>query len=97
MGGLPFKYRLFARIAGVNVDSLAKVWTWLDGKKSVIGLILTATGGLALYLPAVAVQFPNAKWIVVTAGIIQTVNGLLHKAYKAKYNEEHVDTLPLKK
>lgn len=89
--GLPLKYRILARLAGVNMDMLSKAWTWLDGKKSVIGLLLTATGGLAFFIPQVAAAFPNAKWIVVTAGVVQGINGILHKAYKMRYNEEHVD------
>ena len=78
------------------MNMLSKLWEWSDGKKSIIGLVLTGIGGLALYLPAVSAQFPNAKWIVVAAGVVQVVNGLAHKAYKARYNENHVDTLNLK-
>lgn len=91
MSGLPLKYRLLARVAGVNVDILSKIWAWMDGKKTVLGLILTATGGLAAFLPMVAVQYPGARWIGATAGVVLTVNGLLHKAWKMKYGEEHVD------
>lgn len=68
---------------------LSNLWTWLDGKKTYIGLLLTALGGLATFIPQVALQFPNAKWLLATAGAVQFINGLLHKAYKAKYNEEH--------
>lgn len=70
---------------------LSNIWAWFDGKKTFAGLVVTAIGGLAVFTPQVAAAFPNAKWALVAVGVTQFLNGWAHKAYKYKYNEEHVD------
>lgn len=72
---------------------LSNIWAWLDGKKTFIGLLLTALGGIANFLPQLAIQFPNAKWIVIAVGVTQFLNGWAHKAYKYKYNEEYAQNI----
>ena len=88
--GLPFKFKLLGKLLGVDMSGLANFWSWLDGKKTYFGLLLTALGGLATFVPQVALAVPQAKWVLASAGVIQFLNGLLHKAYKEKYNEEHL-------
>lgn len=72
------------------MNFLSSIWSWLDGKKTYAGLIVSAIGGLAVFTPQVAAAFPNAKWAVVAVGVTQFLNGWAHKAYKYKYNEEFV-------
>jgi len=87
---LPLKLRIFAKLAGLDMKFLAGIWSWLDGKKTIAGLIVSAIGGLAVFTPQIAAVFPNAKWAVVAVGVTQFLNGWAHKAYKYKYNEDYV-------
>lgn len=68
---------------------MSNLWQWLDGKKTLVGLIITAIGGLMTYFQLLTASYPNAKWVVIGLGVAQFLNGWLHKAYKYKYNEEH--------
>jgi len=90
MSGLPWKYKILARLAGVDTTMLANLWKWSDGKKTWVGGVVTALGTVAALVPQLSELFPNAKWLVVVGGAVQTINGLAHKAYKARYSEEHV-------
>jgi hypothetical protein len=86
---LPFKAKILAKLLGLDMKFLSGLWNWLDGKKTYFGLFLSALAVLAEFWPQVAAAFPNAKWVLVGAGVIQFLNGWAHKAYKYRYKEEH--------
>jgi hypothetical protein len=66
-----------------------KIWAYLNGKKTVIGAILTIIGmigdQLAVLLPVLLSPAEAVQYI----GIATTVIGGLHKLYKFVYKEEH--------
>lgn len=67
----------------------SNVWDWLNGKKTVIGAVITAVGVVAGYLPAVLAFFGvEAVHIATVVGVVTAIVGLLHKAYKWIYKEE---------
>jgi hypothetical protein len=68
---------------------LNKIWKFMNGKKVVVGAILT----LISLLPQVAALLPvfgvEPQVAIGIAGGLTTLIGLLHKAYKFIYKEEH--------
>lgn len=67
-----------------------KVWTYLNGKKTLIGAILTVLGmigdQLAVLLPVLIGPAKAVQYIGISTAVI----GALHKLYKFVYKEEHV-------
>ncbi len=71
---------------------LNNIWKWLDGKKTYIGASITIVAYLVAGIPLVAGLCTTtvcAATIAKVAGIGLTIVGLLHKAYKFVYHEEH--------
>lgn len=68
---------------------LNKVWAYLNGKKLLIGAILTVISlvgeQLAVLLPALLPPATALKY----AGVATAIVGILHKIYKFIYKEEH--------
>lgn len=86
----PWWMKLGAVTIGVPMGFLTGLWAWLNGKKTVIGAILTAIGVAVGYMPAVLAFFGvEADKIVTIVGVATTVVGVLHKIYKWIYKEEH--------
>lgn len=87
--GVPFKIKILAKLAGVNMKVLASVWDYMNGKKMYFSFLLALLSAIAAFWPMVATTFPNAHWVLVGAAVIQFLNAWAHRAYKALYNEEH--------
>jgi len=76
---------------------LIKVWTWLDGKKLIIGGILSIIQLLAAFAvglgTTLSAMFPATSKVVIYAlaasSFLFTASGLLHKAWKKVYHEDH--------
>ncbi len=68
---------------------IGKVWTWLSGKKLVIGTIISLVSDVVSALP-VLLPFvvKDAAQVAHIFGVSLTVLGLLHKGYKYLYHEE---------
>ena len=66
---------------------VGKVWTYLDGKKVVLGAILVILGTVAdqasIFLPTILPPAKAAQYI----GVATAVVGGLHKIYKWYYKE----------
>lgn len=60
----------------------ASAWNWSNGKKTAIGLVMTAVGVALFWTPAA----PAAKEIV-SAGVTLTLVGLTHKCAKKEAND----------
>ena len=69
---------------------IIKTWTWFNGKKTLLGAIITAAAygaaGIGIILPAFGV---DAIIVAKYAGIATMILGIMHKAYKYIYGEEH--------
>lgn len=88
--GPPWWVKLSALGVGVPMSFLNGLWAWLDGKKTVVGLIITVAAQVAGYLPAVLPFFGlEAQQVATIVGISATVLGVLHKVYKWLYKEDH--------
>lgn len=88
--GLPLWVRITAPLVGVSTEMLTKIWDWLNGKKTVIGAVITAISVTATQLGVLLPLFGvDAVLVAKIIGIATTVVGLLHKAYKFIYKEEH--------
>jgi hypothetical protein len=69
---------------------LTKFWEFMNGKKVVVGAIITFLTVVAGYLPAVLAFFGiGAVQVAQYVGIATTVVGIAHKIYKFIYKEEH--------
>lgn len=87
--GPPLWVKLAALAAGVPMGFFNGIWTWLNGKKTVIGAIILALTTVAGYLPSVLDFFGVADLqIAAIVGVVTTVLGILHKLYKWLFNEE---------
>jgi hypothetical protein len=69
---------------------MGAILSWLNGKKTTIGAIITVVSSLVatagVVLPVLGIDAVHAaQWV----GYGVTIVGLLHKAYKAIYNEDH--------
>lgn len=72
------------------MDFFTKIWDWLNGKKTIVGAIITAAAVIATYIPGLLAFFGVADVkIAAIIGVATTVVGLLHKLYKFIYGEEH--------
>lgn len=88
--GPPLWLKLLAPLAGVSGAMFTKIWDWLNGKKTLIGAIITALAAIAGALPVVlAAVGVNAVLIAKVVGIATMVVGIAHKVYKFLYKEEH--------
>jgi hypothetical protein len=88
--GPPWWMKLGATAIGVPMGFLTKFWEYMNGKKTVVGAIITAVSVGIGYLPAVLAFFGvDAVQIATYVGIATTVVGILHKIYKFIYKEEH--------
>ena len=66
-----------------------KFWTWVSGKKVVIGAVISVASEIVNNLPVLLPVFvQDANEVTRIFGIGLTVVGLAHKAYKYAYNEE---------
>jgi hypothetical protein len=66
-----------------------KIWTWLDGKKTIIGAVITAISYLAAGLPTLLPGFGLEPSVVgKIVGVSLLVVGLLHKGFKLKYGSD---------
>jgi VIT1/CCC1 family predicted Fe2+/Mn2+ transporter len=69
---------------------IGKIWDWLNGKKTIIGAIITALAFVAGALPAVLTAFGvSAVLVAKVVGISTTVVGIAHRIYKWLYKEDH--------
>jgi len=88
--GPPWWSRIAGPAIGVSMDQLQGFWDFMNGKKTVVGLIITALGFAAGFVPALlAALGVGAVTVVKVTGILTTVLGVAHKIYKFVYNEEH--------
>jgi len=67
---------------------IGKIWTWLDGKKTLVGAVLVILGvvadQLSVILPALLEPSVAAKYVGVATAVI----GALHKVYKFIYKTD---------
>jgi hypothetical protein len=88
--GPPWWMKLGATAIGVPMGFLQKFWDFMNGKKTVVGAILTA---LSWILANAGVVLPffhvDAAHIAGIVGILTTVVGIAHRIYKWLYNEDH--------
>lgn len=72
------------------MDFLNKLWAWFDGKKTIVGAVITALAwaatNAAVILPVLGV---DTVLVAKIGGILLTVVGVAHKIYKFLYKEEH--------
>ena len=71
---------------------IGKVWNWLNGKKTLIGGIITLVAYVAGGVPLIAGVCSSEACLVTVAkavGISTMIVGGLHKVYKFIYREEH--------
>ncbi len=90
--GPSLKIRIFARLAGVPMDKLKAIWDFMNGKKTIVGAIITLVAYLVAGIPLVAGLCTSAVCLATVAkvgGIGLTIVGLLHKGYKLIYREDH--------
>ena len=81
--------KVFLSRIGVPVTMFAKLWEFLNGKKTVVGAVITAVSVAATYLLPVLTFFGvDPAKVGVIVGVVTTVVGVLHKAYKFIYKEE---------
>jgi hypothetical protein len=82
--------KLFLSRIGVDTTMLTKIWDFMNGKKTIVGAVITAVSVGATYLPAVLAFFGvDAVKIATYVGISTTVVGVAHKIYKFIYKEDH--------
>ncbi len=75
---------------GVPMGWLSGLWTWLNGKKTIFGAIITAVAFIASGLGAILPLFGlSAVTVAKVVGIALTIVGILHKIYKFIYKEDH--------
>lgn len=85
--GPPWWLKVAALTLGVNMQ---KFWDFMNGKKVIVGAIITVLGVIAGYIPVVLPFFGvDAALVVKIVGIATTVVGVAHKIYKFLYKEEH--------
>jgi len=85
--GLPWWIKLAALTLGVNMQ---KFWDFMNGKKVVVGIILTVLGVTTGYLaPTLTFFNVDPALVVKVVGIATTVVGVGHKVYKFIYKEDH--------
>jgi hypothetical protein len=88
--GPPLVAKLWALANGVPMTFLSSLWKWLDGKKVIIGAIITTLSVIASSLPAILAAFGlEAVQISTIMGIVLMVVGICHKIYKFIYKEDH--------
>jgi hypothetical protein len=69
---------------------MQKIWDYLSGKKTVIGVVITVLATIAGVLPPILqVVGVDAVLAAKVIGIATTVVGLAHKVYKFIYKEDH--------
>jgi len=66
---------------------VGKVWTWLDGKKTVFGSVLAILGTVAEQLSVILPSLLGPAKAAQYVGVATAVLGALHKAYKFYYKE----------
>lgn len=66
---------------------MSGIWSFLNGKKTVIGAVITIVGYLAAGLPLLA-PLVAAATLTKIVGASTLVLGLLHKVYKLVYGVE---------
>jgi hypothetical protein len=82
--------KLFLSRIGVPITMFTKFWDFMNGKKMIVGGVITSVSLAIQYLPAVlAFVGVDAAQVGVYVGVATTVLGLLHKLYKFVYKEEH--------
>lgn len=85
--GLPWWLKVAALTLGVNMQ---KIWDFMNGKKVLVGVIVTVLAWLAtnaaVILPVLGV---DAVLVAKISGVLLTVVGVAHKIYKFLYKEEH--------
>lgn len=87
--GDKLKMLLVSKITGVPMGFLAGIWKFMDGKKTIFGLVVTALSAIAAVVPAVLAVFGIAAVkVAAVVGVFSTVIGALHRAYKFFYKEE---------
>jgi hypothetical protein len=86
--GPPWWMHLAGPAIGVPYAMLTKVWTFLNGKKTVIGAVITLVAYVVGGLPLLAAFLP-AVTVAKVVGVGVFVVGALHKVYKFVYREEH--------
>ncbi len=88
--GPPVWMKFAALVVGVPMGFLSGLWAWFDGKKLIVGSIITVVATIAGALPVVlAAVGVGAVTVAKVVGVATTILALLHKLYKFVYKEEH--------
>ena len=70
--------------------NMQKIWDWFNGRKTIIGAVITILSTLAGVLPVVlAAVGASAVLTAKVVGIATMVVGVAHKIYKFIYKEDH--------
>jgi hypothetical protein len=86
--GDKLKLVLISKFTGVPMGVLQKFWEFMNGKKTVVGLVITALAKVALVVPALFAVFGASAQAGVVVGVITAVVGVGHKIYKFLYHED---------
>ncbi len=92
VAGPPWWMKLGAIAIGVPMDWLKGFWDFMNGKKTIVGAVITVVAYLAGGVPLIAALCTTAVCVATVAkvgGIGLTLVGILHKVYKFVYREEH--------
>jgi VIT1/CCC1 family predicted Fe2+/Mn2+ transporter len=93
--GPPWWTHIAAPALGVPMDKLTKFWTYMSGKKTAVGAVITVVASIAVGLPLILPLFiADAALIAQITGIALTIVGVLHKLYKFIYREKHPSQKP---
>lgn len=90
--GPPWWTRIGAIAIGVPMDQVTKLWDFMNGKKTIVGAIITVVAYVVAGIPLAAALCTTtvcATTVAKVGGIGLTVVGVLHKAYKFLYREDH--------
>ena len=87
--GDKLKMKAISIFTGVPMEFLSGLWKFMDGKKTIFGLLITAVSAVATAVPAILAVFGvDAVHVAAVVGVATTVVGILHKIYKFLYKEE---------
>jgi hypothetical protein len=88
--GPPWWMQLGAIAIGVPMGFLGKFWDYMNGKKMLVGAIITALSVVATQLGVLLPMFGlDAVLAAKVVGVVTIAVGVLHKIYKFLYKEDH--------
>lgn len=88
--GPPLWLKFLSPLIGVPISMLNKVWEFLNGKKTLIGAIITLLSVVATQLGVLLPLFGlDGVLVAKIVGVATFAVGVAHKIYKFIYKEDH--------